>query len=54
MPHYLVAAAVTEGDVERSQSITRTHLRRVLADMEELATRFPDYFELHPREWVAS
>lgn len=43
--HLALVDAVFAGEVARSQELMRTHLSRVLTNVEEFAERFPQYFE---------
>lgn len=43
--HLHLTEAVTAGDADQAEQIMRTHLRRVMLDLGDLADRFPEYFE---------
>lgn len=44
--HQDVFEAVGAGDEERAREVMRIHLRRILVDLNELARRFADYFDM--------
>ncbi len=54
--HLQIVAAVTFGNESSACEIMRTHLRRVMSDLDRLVAKHPDYFELQeeseaPSNW---
>lgn len=43
--HESIVAAISAGDTDKIQENVRTHLRRVLPDLEALRNEFPNYFQ---------
>ena len=44
--HQQIAASVTFGNESAACSVMKTHLRRVMTDLDRLAVKHPEYFEL--------
>ena len=54
--HLQIVAAVTFGNESAAREIMRTHLRRMMSDLDRLVVKHPDYFELQdeteaPSKW---